>query len=250
MKGVLSKTIAALALLLFLVTAARAAESPLREGSPGVQTLAPLVRRLVQTVVSVKATRDTVMAYPSIDPGSGFPDGPLPLTVSIDGAGVVVEAELGLIVTSYHVVKDAGTIAIRLADGRQFDGHLTAADERSDLAVLRIEASGLTAASIGKSIETEPGDFVLAIGDPLGLGQSVTFGIISALHRTWPGIPGRDLIQIDVLLDRGSSGGPLFNLRGEIIGIVTARIGEKIVERSFGFAVPSAAIDRLLAQLP
>ena len=218
------------------------------EDPVGIQTLAPLVKRLVQTVVSIKATKETVMAYPTIDPGSGFPDEPL--RVEMTGAGVVVEAGLGLIVTSNHVVKSADTILVSLVDGRQFDATITVADEYSDLAVLRIPASVLTAGRIGRSVEAEPGDFVIAIGDPLGLGHSVSFGMISALHRTWPGISYRDLIQTDVLLDRGSSGGPLLNLRGEIFGIVSARIGETATERSFGFAVPSAAIDRLLAQLP
>ncbi|WP_376963843.1 S1C family serine protease [Bradyrhizobium erythrophlei] len=92
----------------------------------------------------------------------------------------------------------------------------------------------------------EAGDFVLAVGDPLGLDHSATFGMISALHRSWPGIQGHDLIQTDVLLDRGSSGGPLFNLRGEIVGINTARAGEAMNERSFGFAVSAAAIQAIL----
>jgi len=227
---------------------ARAEGIPIGEGPAGTQTLAPLVSRLVQTVVSIKAIKETVMAYPTIDPGSGFPDGPLP--VEMRGAGIVVEADLGLIVTCNHLVQSADTISVNLADGRRFDAKITAADESSDLAVLRILASGLTAARIGKSIEVVPGDFAIAIGDPLGLSHSVSFGMISALHRTWPGISYRDLIQTDVLLDRGSSGGPLFNLRGEIIGIISARVGETATERSFGFAVPSAAIDRLLAELP
>jgi S1-C subfamily serine protease len=238
----------ALALVLILMTGGRAGESPLRERPSAIQSLAPLVKHLVQSVVSIKATKEIVMAYPTIDPGSGFPDEPM--RVEMSGAGVVVEAELGLIVTCHHVVKDADTVLVSLADGRQFDAKITAADEYSDLAVLRISAPSLTAGRIGKSVEVEPGDFAIAVGDPLGLSHSVSFGMISALHRIWPGISYGDLIQTDVLLDRGNSGGPLFNLRGEIIGIISARIGEAAAERSFGFAIPSAAIDRLLAQLP
>jgi len=226
---------------------AQAEGIPVGEGPAGIQTLAPLVSRLVQSVVSIKAVKETVMAYPTIDPGSGFPD--RPLRTEMNGAGIVVEAELGLIVTCNHLVESADTILVSLEDGRLFDAKITAADESSDLAVLKILASGLTAGRIGRSVEAAPGDFVIAIGDPLGLSHSASFGMISALHRTWPGISYPDLIQTDVLLDRGNSGGPLFNLRGEVIGIISARIGETTTERSFGFAVPSAAIDRLLVEL-
>ena len=123
------------------------------------------------------------------------------------------------------------------------------ADERFDLAMLRVAASGLSAATIGRSIDVEPGDFVLAVGRTAGLAQSVSFGIVSALHRSHAGIPCQDLIQTDALLDRGSSGGPLFNLRGEVIGIVAATTAETESERGFGLAIPSDAIDRLFVRL-
>lgn len=228
----------------------QAVESPVNERLVGVQTLAPLIKQVTKSIVSIKAVRRTVVAYPSVGPGSGFPDGPLPLTESSFGSGVVVDAERGLIVTSNHVVNGAIKVEVELSDGRQMEANVTEADERSDLALLRISATGLTVGRLGKSVEVAPGDFILAIGDPVGLGQSVSFGIVSAIHRSWQGIACTDLIQTDALLDFGSSGGPLFNLRGEIIGIVAARIGETSNERSFGFAVPSAAIERLLAKRP
>ncbi|MTV15459.1 trypsin-like serine protease [Bradyrhizobium elkanii] len=165
------------------------------------------------------------------------------------GAGVIIKAESGLIVTSNHLVRGAETLAVRLPDGRQLDAKFVVADERYGLAMLRISASGLTAARIGRSIDAEPGDFVLAVGGSSGSAPSVSFGIVSALHRSRPGIPCQDLIQTDALLDRGSSGGALFNLRGEIIGIVAAGADETESERAFGVAIPSDAIDRLYVRM-
>ncbi|WP_456670768.1 S1C family serine protease [Bradyrhizobium sp. USDA 3240] len=112
---------------------------------------------------------------------------------------------------------------------------------------MRISASGLTAARIGRSIDAEPGDFVVAVSGSSRFTQSISFGIVSALHRSLPGIPCQDLIQTDALLDRGSAGGPLFNLRGEVIGIVAATTVETESERAF--AIPSDAIDRLYIRM-
>ena len=227
----------------------RAGEVPIGERLRGVQTLAPLVKEVAQSVVGIRASSESVKGYPSVEGNPGFPDESGAPAKDVYGAGVVIQAELGLIVTSHHVVKDAKAVAIRLPDGRELDAHVAVVDERFDLAILRIPSSGLTAGRLGRSVDVQPGDFVLAVGAPFGLGQSVSFGIVSAVHRSWPGLCCHDLIQTDVLLDRGNSGGPLLNLRGEIIGIVTARAGETATERSFGFAIPSDAIDRLLARL-
>lgn len=210
------------------------------------QTLRPLIKQVVQTAVSVDATGQILDVHPAEGPGSGFPDGPVPETRSIGGAGVIADAELGLIVTSHHLVKNAETISVRLFDGRRFAATTTVVDEGADLAVLRISAPDLRAAPVGEPDSIGPGDFVVAVGDPLGLDHSASFGIVSALHRAWQGILGNDLIQTDVMLDRGSSGGPLFNLRGEIIGINTARVGRSVNERSFGFAIPASAVQAIL----
>jgi S1-C subfamily serine protease len=233
------------AVLLLLLASIADGGARCEDALPGsvTTTLAPLVKRISQTVVSIK-----VVTHPAptvVDP-VGFPDGPLELARNVEGAGVVADANLGLIVTCQHVVMGGDAITVKLSDGRQFGAAIAAVDRESDLAVLRIQAAGLIDVPVDRSERVEPGDFVLAIGDPLGLGQSVSFGIVSALHRSWPGIDYPDLIQTDVLLDRGSSGGPLFNLRGELVGIVTARAGETASERSFGFAVPAEAIGKLL----
>lgn len=212
-----------------------------------VQTLAPLVGKVIQSVVGITASTETAAASRSGNSGPELPSDPRPATKDVYGAGVIIKAESGLIVTSNHVVSGAKTLSVRLSDGRQLDARFVAADERYDLAMLRISASGLTAARIGRSVDAEPGDFVLAAGGSLKSTPSVSFGIVSALHRSRPGSPCRDLIQTDALLDRGSAGGPLFNLRGEVIGIVAASTGE--TESEHAFAIPSDAIDRLYIRM-
>ena len=117
-----------------------------------------------------------------------------------------------------------------------------------DLAVLRIPLRGITAVALATGQGPEVGDFVLAIGYPLGLGQSTTFGIVSGLHRSCPGIANADLIQTDASLDQGNSGGALLDIEGELVGINVARIGGAN-GRGFGFAVPIEAIRTLLASM-
>jgi S1-C subfamily serine protease len=214
----------------------------------GAQTLAPLVEKIIQSVVGIDAGME-VAAVSSAASSPASPDRPPATTRHVYGSGVIIKAEPGLIVTNNHLVDGAKTLSVRLADGRQVEAQFVVAVERYDLAMLRISAAGLTAARIGRSIEAEPGDFVVATGGPSGRGRSVSFGIVSALHRSRPGIPCQDLIETDALLDRDSSGGPLFNLRGEVIGIVAAGMGESESERSFGVAIPSDAIDRLFARM-
>ncbi|WP_245321024.1 trypsin-like peptidase domain-containing protein [Bradyrhizobium sp. NAS96.2] len=206
-----------------------------------MQTLAPLVGKIIRTVVSIKVDTGTAATSGSINSGP-------PMTKEVSGAGVIIKSESGLIVTSNHLINGAKALSVELSDGRRFEAKFVVADERFDLAMLRVSASGLTAATVGRSIDAEPGDFVLAVGGTAGPAQSVSFGIVSALHRSRAGIPCQDLIQTDALLDSGSSsGGPLFNLRGEVIGIVVATTGE--AERGFGLAIPSDAIDRLFVRL-
>lgn len=236
----------AMLLLLVDVPMMRAVSDESVRDLRAIQTLAPLVKSVIRSVVSIKASVRTMEEYPVIESQSGFPDGPLPATRNVYGAGVIVDADRGLIITSNHAVKGADTILVMLSDQRKFDARIIQIDGEADLVVLRIDASGLIASPIGKPDEVEPGDFVVVISDPLGLDRSATFGIVSALHRSWPGIAYRDLIQTDALLDRGSSGGPIFNLRGEVVGVVAARIGKTVNERSFGFAIPADAMRRIL----
>ena len=211
-------------------------------------SLAPLVKRVAPAVVAVTSSRRPPGWF-SIDPGAGFPDAPLPQDLQVAGAGVIVNADLGLVLTSNHVIDNAEAISVTLADGRHFDATSVAHSDHDDLAVLRITPSQLTAVGFGDAKGVEVGDFVLALGNPLGGGLTTTFGIVSALHRTCPGVENSDLIVTDALIERGNSGGPLLNLRGELIGIMVARAGGSDGSGS-GFAIPLDAIQDLLATVP
>jgi S1-C subfamily serine protease len=211
-------------------------------------SLAPLVKRVAPAVVAVTSSRRPPGWF-AIDPGAGFPDAPLPQDLQVAGAGVIVNADLGLILTSNHVVDNAEAISVALADGRHFDATMLAHSDHDDLAVLKITPSHLTAVGLGDAKAVEVGDFVLALGNPLGGGQTTTFGIVSALHRSCPGIENNDLVVTDALIERGNSGGPLLNLRGELIGIMVARAGDSD-GAGYGFAIPADAIRQLLATVP
>ncbi len=165
------------------------------------------------------------------------------------GSGVIVRSD-GYILTNNHVVEGASILEVVLSDERKFDAKVIGKDERTDLAILKIEATGLVAASLGNSENMEVGDWVIAIGSPFGLAQTVTAGIVSATNRSDQGITLYDsFIQTDAAINPGNSGGPLLNLHGEVIGINTA-----IASRSGGyngicFAVPSNTAKRVLDEL-
>lgn len=151
-------------------------------------------------------------------------------------SGVIVEAD-GVVITNYHVVAQAATIEVRLADGRRFDAELVGADPATDLAVLRIEAEGLPTAAWGDSDRLEVGEMVWAIGNPFGLDRTLTYGIISATGRR--GVlddPRQEFLQTDAAVNRGSSGGPLVNVHAEIVGINTAIVGADF--QGIAFAIP------------
>jgi serine protease Do len=154
------------------------------------------------------------------------------------GSGVIVSAD-GYIVTNNHVVRGADEVQVKLSDNRTFDAKIVGTDEKGDLAILKIEASGLVAASLGDSSKMEVGDWVIAIGSPFGLAQTVTAGIVSAMNRDENITLYDDLIQTDAAINPGNSGGPLLNLRGEIIGINTAIASRSGSYDGIGFAIPS-----------
>ncbi len=165
------------------------------------------------------------------------------------GSGVIVRDD-GYILTNNHVVAGASILEVVLSDERKFDATVVGTDDRTDLAILKIETNGLVVASLGNSENMEVGDWVLAIGSPFGLAQTVTAGIVSATNRSDQGItPYDSFIQTDAAINPGNSGGPLLNLHGEVIGINTA-----IASRSGGyngicFAVPSNTAKRVLDDL-
>ena len=155
------------------------------------------------------------------------------------GSGVIISAN-GYVLTSNHVVAGADEITVRLADDREFDAKVIGNDPPTDVALIKIEATGLPVAALGDSDKAEVGDWVLAVGAPLGLQKTVTAGIISATGRANVGIADyEDFIQTDAAINPGNSGGPLVNLRGEVIGINTAIASRSGGYMGIGFAVPS-----------
>ena len=142
------------------------------------------------------------------------------------GSGVIIDAENGYVVTNNHVVNNADEILVKLTDGREFKAKKLGADEQSDIALLKIDPDDLKALPLADSDELRVGDFVVAIGNPFGLSQTVTSGIVSALGRSGLNIGGyENFIQTDAAINRGNSGGALISLRGELVGINTAIFG-------------------------
>jgi serine protease Do/serine protease DegQ len=163
---------------------------------------------------------------------------------------VIIDAQKGYVITNHHVVRNAREILVTLKDRRQFPAKLVGSDAGTDIALLQIEPNNLVALKFGDSDALSVGDYALAIGNPFGIGQTVTSGIVSALGRTGLNIEGyEDFIQTDASINPGNSGGALVNLRGELIGINTAIIGPSGGNVGIGFAVPSAMVQKVTAQL-
>lgn len=166
------------------------------------------------------------------------------------GSGVVVDAAKGYIVTNHHVVDRADEITVVLSDGRSLTASLVGSDAPVDLAVLQVEAEDLSAITFADSSKLRVGDFSVAIGNPFGLNQTVTSGIISALERSGLGIEGfEDFIQTDASINPGNSGGALVNLRGELIGINTAIFAPSGGNVGIGFAIPSNMVREVMLEL-
>jgi serine protease Do/serine protease DegQ len=155
------------------------------------------------------------------------------------GSGVIIDAEKGYVMTNNHVIDKADEITVTLGDRRNFSAKVIGTDPEVDLAVIQIDADNLTAVPLSDSDKLRVGDFVVAIGNPFGLGQTVTSGIVSALGRNNLGIEGyEDFIQTDASINPGNSGGALVNLRGELVGINTAIVGPSGGNVGIGFAIP------------
>jgi len=192
----------------------------------GVQTLAPVLKKITPAIISV-AIKGQVA------------EGAKKREIRAAGSGVVFDASQGLIITNNHVIDHADEITVTLADGRNLPAKRVGGDADTDIAVIKIESDNLTAILFGDSDQLEVGDFVLAIGNPLQLGQTVTSGIVSGLHRSNVGIEQyEDFIQTDAAIYPGNSGGALVDLRGELIGINTAFAGASNANPGVGFAIP------------
>lgn len=166
------------------------------------------------------------------------------------GSGVIIDADKGYVVTNNHVVDNADEITVKLTDGREFTAKKLGSDEQSDIALLKIDPDELTALPLADSDALRVGDFVVAIGNPFGLSQTVTSGIVSALGRSGLNIGGyEDFIQTDAAINRGNSGGALVNLRGELVGINTAIFGPNGGNVGIGFAIPANMMKSLVDQI-
>ncbi len=246
------------ALLLALATlgSAYAALPQVVKGEP-VTSLAPLVEEASPAVVNIRVSQ-TVTRRNSFGDDAfrrffGLPDGGGgggSREVASAGSGVIVDAERGYILTNHHVVGDADAIQISLIDGTVLDAEIVGSDPATDIAVIKVEAEGLTEMSIGDSTSARVGDFVIAIGNPFGLGHTVTSGIISALGRTGISRDGyEDFIQTDASINPGNSGGALVNMNGELIGINSAIISRSGGNVGIGFAVPTEIASSIMNQI-
>ncbi|WP_291571470.1 trypsin-like peptidase domain-containing protein [Bradyrhizobium sp.] len=232
--------ILALTLLPVLTTAGRAQALGVLAETSSSPTLAPLVKKVIPGVVSITVRASAPVQPMFVDPETGFPDAPYRSTDrEISATGVVVDGPKGLIVTNTHVIEEADDIAVILPDGRRFQGSRVDADPDTDIAVIKIAVADLVALPMGDSDMLEVGDYVIAVGNPFGMGITVSHGIVSALHRSGLHLGGyQDFIQTDASLNPGSSGGPLLNLRGELVGITTAITAPTGSNVGIGFAIP------------
>jgi len=166
------------------------------------------------------------------------------------GSGVIINAKSGYVLTNNHVIENANNIKVTLKNGHQYTAELIGTDEKTDVALLKIPAKNLTAIPMANSDKIRVGDFVVAIGNPFGIGQTVTSGIVSALGRNNLGIEGyEDFIQTDASINPGNSGGALVNLQGELIGINTAILSKSGGNVGIGFAIPINMVNSIKAQL-
>ena len=225
-------------------------------GGEALPTLAPMVEKATPAVVNI-ATEGRVALQmnplfndPFFRRFFNFRGQPRERRTQSLGSGVIVDAGRGLVMTNAHVIANADQISVKLRDGRTFKAELVGSDPDTDVAVVKIPANNLTALPLADSEELRVGDFVVAIGNPFGLGQTVTSGIISALARSGLGITGyEDLIQTDASINPGNSGGALVNLRGELVGINTAILSQSGGNIGIGFAVPVNMASQIMAQL-
>ena len=219
-------------------------------------TLAPMLEGVLPAVVNIKIKAQRQVENPLLqDPFFrrffGLPEDNAPQQRQAQpvGSGVIIDNEEGLVLTNHHVIAKADDIIVNLANGRDIAAELVGSDPETDIAVLRIDASGLPALKMADSDALKVGDFVLAIGNPFGLGQTVTSGIVSALGRMTGTGGYQNFIQTDAAINPGNSGGALINLDGELVGInsqILSRTGGNI---GIGFAIPTNLARRVMDQL-
>jgi serine protease Do/serine protease DegQ len=245
-------------LLLLLLAVPLQAALPVAVDGQVLPSLAPMLESATPAVVNIatrgKSRRRVELPLPRDPLFRRFFDIPSierVLETSSLGSGVIVDAENGLILTNFHVIKDAYEINVTLTDGRELSAEILGRDADTDVAVIQISAKNLVQVPMSDSSALRVGDFVVAIGNPFGLGQTVTSGIVSALGRSGLGIESiEDFIQTDASINLGNSGGALVNLRGELVGINTAIYGAGNQGNiGIGFAIPINMARDIMRQL-
>jgi len=251
----MNKTIRVLWFGVLLTLAGSAvAALPSHIGDKPVTSLAPLVEATSPAVVNIRVRQTVSTRSPFADDAMrrffGLPDGRgTDRQIQSAGSGVIVNAAEGYILTNHHVVEHADDILITLLDGELLEAEVIGSDAETDIAVLKVDADGLTDMPIGDSTQVRVGDFVIAIGNPFGLGHTVTSGIVSALGRTGIGGGLEDFIQTDASINPGNSGGPLLDSAGRLIGVNTAITSETGSGSGIGFSVPVDIVNRIVPQL-
>lgn len=240
-----------------LPTAVSGGTSPV-DTEAKLPTLAPMLEKVLPGVVSIgvrgraPAEQNPFFSDPFFRRFFGLPEEPQPQEREFQavGSGVIVDAKRGYIITNNHVIEKAEDITVTVSDGRHLKATKIGTDPETDIGLIRVRAEDLTNLPLGDSDNLKVGDYVVAVGNPFGLQQTVTSGIVSALGRTGLGIEGyENFIQTDASINPGNSGGALVNLRGELIGINTAILGPSGGNIGIGFAIPINMARRVMEQL-
>ena len=229
---------------------------PLAVNGQEMPSLAPLLETVTPAVVNIsvsgkKVTKESIPEQFRFFFGPNLPpDQVQERPFQALGSGVIIDASKGYVITNYHVVDGADEIKVTLKDGRELTAKKIGEDQQSDIALLQVKADKLSAIKLADSDQLRVGDFAIAIGNPFGLGQTVTSGIVSALGRSGLNIENlENFIQTDAAINSGNSGGALINLRGELIGINTAILGPNGGNIGIGFAIPSNMVRDLTDQI-
>ena len=246
---------------------ASAESQALTVDSRGILTMAPLLERVTPAVVSIETSGKTTSVTSSsrgptgemspeellerfFGPGMRGQQTPNSRSRASIGSGVIVDARKGYIITNHHVVDNAGEIYVKLEDRRELEAELVGSDPKTDIAVLKVKASGLTDVPFADSRSVKVGDYTIAIGNPFGLGHTVTQGIVSAKGREFRGGSNyEDFVQTDASINPGNSGGALVNSKGELIGINSAIMSRSGGNNGIGFAVPARMAKSVMEQL-
>ncbi len=241
--------------------AAAGAALPAAVEGQAVPSLAPMLKRVTPAVVSVYS-RQTVRVASPLGPFAndpvfrrlfGIPNMPQERVQRALGSGVIIDAQRGLVLTNHHVVENADGVSVTLSDGRTVEAEFLGSDPDTDVALIRIPPKDLTQIPLGDSDKLQVGDFVVAVGNPYGLGQTVTSGIVSAVGRSGIPVAGyQNFIQTDASINPGNSGGALVNLQGQLVGINTASFnpsGSMAGNIGLGFAIPIDLARNIAEQL-